>query len=114
VLASYGDGPLAGQPALTRNGRAWYVGTRLADADLRGLLASVCADAGASAALPDPPAGLEVVRRSAPDGTGYLFLINHSSDSIELELAGTDLLTGERHDPVRVPDSGVVVLRTDA
>jgi len=92
VLASYAEGPLAGGPALTRNGRAWYTGTRLVDADLAALLASVCADAGVAAPVPDPPAGLEVVRRG-----GYLFLINH---------AAVDADAG----PVRVPAGGVVVL----
>ncbi|MDG6101896.1 beta-galactosidase [Dactylosporangium aurantiacum] len=112
ILARYADGPLAGAPALTRNGRAWYVGTRLADPDLERLLATVCAEAGVTAPVPDPPPGLEVVRRSAPDGAAYLFLLNHSGEEVGLDLAGTDLLTGAHHDAVRVPGGGVVVLAT--
>jgi len=111
VLAAYADGPLASFPALTRNGRAWYVGTRLVDEDLRGLLRMVLADAGVSAPVADPPTGLEVVRRIAPDATSLLFLVNHSPADVALELAGTDLLTGAEFDRALVPAHGVVVLR---
>jgi beta-galactosidase len=88
------------------------VGTRLADPDLTRLLATVCAEAGVAAPVPDPPPGLEVVRRRAPDGTAYLFLLNHADAEVGLDLAGTDLLTGTHHDAVRVPGGGVVVLAT--
>ncbi|MEV0135923.1 Beta-galactosidase C-terminal domain [Dactylosporangium sp. NPDC050688] len=50
------------------------------------------------------------MRRAGPDGTGYLFLLNHSAAEVGLRLAGTDLLTGARHDAVRIPAGGVVVL----
>jgi beta-galactosidase len=113
VLARYADAPLSGLPALTRNGRAWYVGTRLAGEDLRSLLATVCAAAGVSAPLPRPPAGLEVVRRIRPDGTRLLFLINHASADAPVELHGTDLLTGTNN-PTGVPAGGVVVLHEAA
>jgi beta-galactosidase len=108
VLASYATGPLAGAPALTRNGSAWYLGTRLADGDLHQLLASVLAEAGVTAPVPDPPAGLEVVRRA-----GFLFLINHAPQPADVMVAGTDLLTGDRYDAARVPGGGVLVLRVD-
>jgi beta-galactosidase len=108
VLASYATGPLAGAPALTRHGSAWYLGTRLTDGDLRELLASVLAGAGVTAPVPDPPAGLEVVRRA-----GFLFLINHAPEPADVPVAGTDLLTGERHDRARVPGGGVLVLHMD-
>ena len=111
VLAAYADGPLASFPALTCHGRAWYVGTRLVDEDLRGLLRTVLADAGVSAPVADPPTGLEVVRRIAPDATSLLFLVNHSPADIALELSGTDLLTGAEFDRALVPAHGVVVLR---
>jgi beta-galactosidase len=109
VIASYAAGPLAGAPALTRKGTAWYLGTRLADGDLRQLLASVLEEAGVTAPVPDPPAGHEVVRRA-----GFLFLINHAPQPADVPVAGTDLLTGDRHDRARVPGGGVLVLRTDA
>jgi len=108
VVASYAAGPLAGAPALTRNGNAWYLGTRLIDGDLRELLGSVLAEAGVSAPVADPPPGLEVVRR-----TGFLFLINHAPQAADVPVAGTDLLTGDRHARARVPGGGVLVLRLD-
>ncbi len=110
VLASYADGPLAGAAALTRRGRAWYLGTRLVDADLGTLLRDVCAQAGVSAPIPDPPAGLEVVRRRQPDGGSFLFLFNHTPAAIDLTLTGTDLLTGAEN-PRGVPAHGSLVLR---
>jgi beta-galactosidase len=113
VLASYATGPLAGAPAMTRNGSAWYLGTRLTDGDLHPLLASVLGPAGVTAPVADPPAGLEVVRRTADDGTGFLFLINHAPQPADVMVAGTDLLTGDRYDPARVPGGGVLVLRAD-
>jgi beta-galactosidase len=91
--------------------RAWYIGTRLVDEDLSGLLRMVLTDAGVSAPVADPPTGLEVVRRIAPDATSLLFLVNHSPADIALELAGTDLLTGAEFDRALVPAHGVVVLR---
>jgi beta-galactosidase len=112
VVASYADGPAAGCPAVTRRaaggGTAWYVGTRLIDADLGALLAA----AGATPQLPDAPAGLEAVRRTHPDGRSYLFLINHGRNAGTVAATGTDLLTGTAHDGrVPVPSGGVVVLR---
>ena len=71
----------------------------------------VLADAGVSAPVADPPTGLEVVRRIAPDSTSLLFLVNHSPADIALELSGTDLLTGAEFDRALVPAHGVVVLR---
>lgn len=115
VVASYVDGPVAGRPAVTRrtagSGTAWYLGTRLPDADLGRLLST----AGATPLLPAAPAQLEAVHRAHPDGRGYLFLINHGRDAATVTGAGTDLLTGTEHDgQVPVPGGGVVVLRVAA
>lgn len=76
VLDTYAGG----EPAWTRNlwgeGSAHYLTTLLQGAELREVLAEVCADAGvATASTP----GLELVRRSHPDGRTYLFAINHGS-----------------------------------
>ena len=115
VLESYVDGPVAGAPAVTRNGRACYVGTRLDEPSLDRLIGQVCAAAGAVPVLPDRPPGLEAVRRRHADGTAYLFLVNHADTAATVAAAGTDLLTGDRFpDGVTVPPGGVVVLRSSA
>jgi len=113
VLESYVDGPVAGSPAVTRNGRAWYVGTRLDDDSLDQLVAQVLAAAGVAALVADRPPGLEAVRRRHPDGTAYLFLVNHADAPATVAATGTDLLTGaDSSGEVTVPPGGVVVLRS--
>ena len=56
VLARYAAGPLAGQPAITRNragaGRAWYLSTRLEDAALDRVIGEAAAAAGLAPVLP--------------------------------------------------------------
>jgi beta-galactosidase len=112
VVASYADGPVAGAPALTRHGTAWYLTTRLTDADLTDLLADVAAGAGAARTLPGAPAGLDAVRRVHPDGRSYLFLLNAADQPAEVDAAGVDLLTGASWPgPTPVDARGVVVLR---
>jgi beta-galactosidase len=65
--SGYGDGPLAGEPAVTRRGRAWYVSTCLTDP--AEMLALLCAEAGIVA--PEGAGnGVEVVRRA--DGTVFV------------------------------------------
>jgi beta-galactosidase len=115
LIASYVDGPTAGGPALTRHrsgaGDAWYVGTRLADADLRHLLAQLTEAAGAVLDVAVPP-GVEAVRRRHPDGPSYLFLINHTGQPARVDVAGVDLLTGTSWpERVEVAAGGVSVVR---
>jgi beta-galactosidase len=113
VVESYVDGPVAGSPAVTRHGRAWYVGTRLVDADLERLIRRVCDGADVRPVVSGAPPGLEAVRRRHPDGTTFLFLINHTDRAVPVAAAGTDLVSGEeRVDPVTVPPGEVLVLRT--
>jgi beta-galactosidase len=115
VLESYVDGPVAGAPAVTRNGRAWYVGTRLDNGSLDRLVGQVCAAAGVAPVLAAHPPGLEAVRRRHADGRAYLFLINHAGTAATVAASGTDLLTGDEHPgEVTVPPGGVVVLRSSA
>jgi beta-galactosidase len=112
VLESYVDGPVAGSPALTRNGRAWYASTRLDEPGLDRLLGQVCEAAGAAPVLAHRPAGLEAVRRTHSDGSTFLFLLNHAGTAATVAASGTDLLTGDTHTgEVTVPPGGVVVLR---
>jgi beta-galactosidase len=117
VVTTFADGPTAGSPALTVNtvgagGRAWYLGTRLAPDPLVSLLSTVAASAGAEPVLPDRPDGVEAVRRTRPDGSAYLFVLNHSDVDATVRAAGTDLLTGAVWtDSGVVSAGGAVVLR---
>ncbi len=114
VLASYVDGPLPGVPAITRNtvgaGTAWYAATRLDAASTGRLMAGLLEEAGVAAPV-RAPRGVEVVTRRADD-VSYLFVINHTTSDAELDVSGTDLLTGEKHDaPLRVGAGAVAVIR---
>jgi beta-galactosidase len=116
VVVRHVDPPVAGAPAVTRNafgaGTAWYCGTRLAEPDLARLLQDVCDQAGVRPVL--PAATVEAVRRRHPDGTSYLFLLNHSGQAVEVPATGTDLITGDVAGAgVTVPAGGVVVLRNN-
>ncbi|MFC8598537.1 beta-galactosidase [Isoptericola sp. NPDC057191] len=121
VVAAYGDGVLAGWPAVTRrevgSGRAWYVATRLDEAGLGALAEQLVAEAGVG---PDvvAPAGVEVVRRWSEDGaTSWLFAINHTETDATLgtgatPVTGTELLSGDVVDGVLpVPTGAVRVVR---
>ena len=66
VLASYVDGPVAGSPALTRQRARLVCRHPAGRRGSRPAAGAVCGEAGVAAAVPDPPPGLEVVRRSAP------------------------------------------------
>jgi beta-galactosidase len=109
VIARYASGPLAGAPALTRNGTAWYASTRLADPDLARWLGAVAGTAGVAPTHP-VPAGVEAVRRRHADGRTYLFLMNHAGTPAEFDAAGDDLLTGVPWTG-RLDAGGVAVLR---
>jgi len=99
VIASYADGPAAGDPAVTRRSRgrgtAWYVGTALEPEGLKEVLGRAMGDAQVTPvlALDTWPAGLDAVRRQGPDGS-YLFAINHGSEPARVPVEGTDLVTG--------------------
>jgi beta-galactosidase len=110
-LLSYGEGHLAGQPAVTRHsygqGEAFYLGTLPDRATLRDLLGQACGHAGIEFRTDVPP-GVEVVRRG-----GYRFVISHLDQPAELDLGGTslDLLTSEVVGPSAVlGPRGVLVL----
>ena len=83
VVRAYPDGPLVGEPMITRHaygrGTAWYVSA----AD--GLEDAV------SSVWSGPPAvpGLELVRRA-----GWLFAINHTDAPQPVDVAGWEVLTG--------------------
>ncbi|WP_410539043.1 beta-galactosidase [Streptomyces sp. KL2] len=115
---SYGGGPAAGGPAVTRNrlgeGTAWYVSTRLGPGGLDAVLAAACADAGI-APREEIPRDVEVVRRSGECGT-YLFVLNHTGADAKVPLgaSGTELLGGARvAGRLAVPAGEVRVVRLD-
>ncbi|WP_203871755.1 beta-galactosidase [Planomonospora parontospora] len=115
TLDAYADGPLAGSPAWTRNawgaGAAHYLTTRLDDAALAAVLAAALAEAGVEPVAVTPP-GVEVVRRSHPDGRSYLFAVNHTGAEAVVAATGTALPGGEPVDgALTVPAGGVGVVR---
>jgi beta-galactosidase len=112
AVASFEEGWLAGQPALTRNGSAWYLGTRLDSAGMDALVEKLAVEGGVRPPLEAPP-GVEVVRREG-DGPAFLFLLNHGADEAKVELDGTfrDALSGDEcAGVVTLEPSGVAVLR---
>jgi beta-galactosidase len=86
AVASYVDGPLPGTPAVTRNGNAWYVATRLDDAATAALAGRVAREAGVARA---GGAGVEVVRRGR-----YAFVLNRTDEPATVPVTGVELLGG--------------------
>jgi len=118
VVASYAEGPLAGEPAITRNaygdGVAWYVSTRLPAPARDRLIGEVLAAAGVGPVVPGAPPGLEAVRRHGENGRTWLFVLNHADRASLVPARGTELLSGRRVNGVlEVAPAGVAVVRED-
>jgi beta-galactosidase len=101
----YADGPLVGEPAITRHdvgaGQAYYVSTRLDDASLDAFVSRICG------APPAPPPGVEVVRRA----DGSRFVLNHSDQAVTIPASGFDVIAAAPvTDQVRLPPGGVAVI----
>jgi beta-galactosidase len=116
AVASWADGPLAGQPVVTRHrvgaGEAWYVATALDPDALQALLGRLCADAGIRAAVSAGP-GVEIVRRSGQVGS-FLFAINHGSEGAHVAATGVDLVSGRRLDGgLELPGGACALVRED-
>jgi beta-galactosidase len=114
AIARYLDGPVAGQPAITRHavgaGAAWYIGTVLDDAALTALLDRVAIAADVHPPVPAPP-GVEVVRRKGPQGS-YLFVLNHSQVASTIITNGYDLVSQqETTGALTVEPGGSAVVR---
>jgi beta-galactosidase len=106
VIATYRADFYAGTPAVTRSARgAWYVGTVLDEGGVARVVRAVLDEHGLAGPLADVP-DVEAVERVAPDGTRYLFVLNHgrTTRTIPSPVDGTDLLTG------RVVRAGVGVV----
>lgn len=114
VVRRYADGPVAGEPAVTRHargdGRAWYCSTRLAQPDLDALVAEVAAGASVVPLAAGRP-GLELTERVSADGARrWLFAVNHTDGDVPVEVEGHDLVTDVPFGGV-VPARGVAVVR---
>ncbi|KPH99551.1 Beta-galactosidase [Actinobacteria bacterium OK074] len=116
AVTSYGEGPLAGVPAVTRNahgtGTAWYLATRPDPETLGALLGRIAGEAGVEP-VRAVPAGVEAVLRRGAEAD-YLFLIDHGGNGAEVEVGpdAVELLTGKPVEGGRVvlaPGSVVVV-----
>ncbi|MFF4992456.1 beta-galactosidase [Streptosporangium saharense] len=106
VLARYEGGDLDGQAAITRRGRATYLGCL--PEDVTPVLREVLAAAGVEP-VATVPEGVEATRRG-----DHLFLLNHTKDPVKVDLAepGTDLLTGrDLNGLTEIPGRDALVLR---
>ncbi|MCW2798373.1 beta-galactosidase trimerization domain-containing protein, partial [Nocardioides sp.] len=116
-MAEYADGPLPGVPAITRHehgkGVAWYVATRLEQAALDKLVHRLVEEAGVRPVAATRP-GVEVIRRVAADGRRWAFVVNHTDEDADLDLAGHDLVSDRpTQGPLRVRSGGVAVIRQE-
>jgi beta-galactosidase len=114
AIARYLDGPVAGQPAITRHpvgaGAAWYVGTALDDLALAALLDRVALAADVAGPVPAPP-GVEVVRRRGPQAS-FLFVLNHSQAAVTVLTHGYDVVSQqETTGSLTVEPGGSAVVR---
>jgi beta-galactosidase len=118
VLATFADGPTAGEPALTRrslgSGTAWYLATRPDETGLAAVLSAVYAAAGLVPDRSSPP-DLDVVERRGAGGR-FQFLVNNSGVDAAVSTGGVELLTGTpvpADRPHVVPAGAVHVIRRD-
>jgi beta-galactosidase len=114
VLATYTEGPVEGSPAVTSNdvgqGSAWYVGTQLSKDGLSQLLGDILVRADVVPVLAGLPSGVEAIRRSNQDDT-FLFLINHTTSDVQVEVEGTDIIAGRDGGDLNLQAGGVAVVR---
>ena len=114
VIATFVDGPAAGDPAITRHshgtGVGWYVGTRLDTDGLATLMSAVYRDAGSIPS--NRPEGVELVTRRGSEHD-YVVAINHSDDTAQVPISGVELLSGADIDgTLDLAGGDVAVIRT--
>lgn len=114
VLARYASGPLAGEPAITRNtvgaGTAIYVSTKLEQPSWDAFLDDLATGLDIGGLIENSANhGVEAVRRRGANGD-YLFLLHHGSRPVVAEGEGVDLVSGES-DTILIPPGGVAVIR---
>jgi beta-galactosidase len=99
VVATFADGPAAGDPAVTRRdlgdgaGAAWYCATRLEPSGTDAVVAEIVRAAGVEPVVPGLPAGVDAVRRRGADRS-WVFLMDHGGQGAQVALTGTDLVSG--------------------
>lgn len=112
VLARFASGHLAGAPAVTRHGTAWYVGAVVSDDALSAVIGDALDAAGVEGEVAALPSDVEVVRRGSA-----LFLLNHGAEDRAVAVPGRwrDLLSGgDVDDSVSLaPCSAVVLIDRD-
>jgi beta-galactosidase len=119
VVATHLAPPLRDVPAITRrnvgSGAAWYVATALDDDSVHRLLGRVTAEAGVVPVCAVRGTGeVDVTRRRRGDAT-WLFVLNHGSDDVEIDVTGHDLVADQPVDGrVTVAAGGCAVVRERA
>ena len=118
VMAVYGSDFYAGTPVITENtlgeGKAYYVGTRSEESFYRAFVRELMTEQGIEPVL-KAPEGVEATERFREDGTGILFVLNHSGEQKQfvLDEAGKDLLTGKQYEAGEtavIERTGVMIL----
>jgi beta-galactosidase len=103
AIAHYTDAFYAHRPAVTRHrfgaGMSYYIGTRLDSAGMAWLLARVCDELAVRPPVSAPP-GVEVVCRT-DDTRSWLFLLNHTTQTVEIVLDRDSLALLEGAQPRR-------------
>ena len=99
VLGTYESDFYAGMPAVTvhsyGNGKAYYIGTRMEEADLIKFFTQIWSECGIKEK--ELPEGVEYLTRTAEDGSTFDFYVNYNAMPVTVQLSkdGTNLLNGE-------------------
>lgn len=99
VLGTYESDFYAGMPAVTVHsygkGKAYYIGTRMEEADLIKFFTPIWSECGIKEK--ELPEGVEYLTRTAEDGSTFDFYVNYNATPATVQLAknGTNLLNGE-------------------
>ncbi len=113
VMGTYTADFYAGTAAVTRNdhgpGQAWYVATALDQAGVTEVMRKVLAPYDLLGPLADLPE-VETATRVAPDGSRYMFVLNHGSSPVDVPaINGINMLTGTPPPPVLNPHDVLIV-----
>ena len=99
--AAFTSGRLEGRPALTRRaagrGVARYLATMPDEASTQAIVDHVLSDAGVEPVVAGLPEHIEAARRGE-----LVTLINHGGYPVEVPISGTDAVSGEHIDSVRL------------